>query len=166
MNILTIDNQPYDLNSVPPEIDDIRYCVFDCSDPKFIDHYYVPLVFLESFYSPAAVLTIGNQTVQIPLDWSILVCDEEFNELDIMPITSLDDRGFHAVLYNPRSANMPLSAEVNIVNVYTDIKWFFPKLKPSTMLAVPLEDKPNPVCAYFVKEFTKVPKIELGDLIG
>ena len=33
MKILTVENKTYDINCVPDEIDDIRYCVLDASDP-------------------------------------------------------------------------------------------------------------------------------------
>ena len=41
-----------------------------------------------------------------------------------------------------------------------DVKWFFPNLKTDTYVAVPLEDGPEPVCAYFVKEANKVKDID------
>ena len=34
MKILTLENNSYDIDSVPDEIDDIRYCVFDAGDPS------------------------------------------------------------------------------------------------------------------------------------
>ena len=45
--ILTVENQSYDLDMVPEEIEDIRYCVLDYSNPKEADYIFVPLVFLE-----------------------------------------------------------------------------------------------------------------------
>ena len=45
-----------------------------------------------------------------------------------------------------------------------DVKWFF-QLKNGHLLAVPVEDGPEPVCAYFVKEANKVKDIQAGDLI-
>ena len=73
--ILTVENETYDLDFVPEEIEDIRYCVLDYSNPKEADYIFVPLVFLESFNSPAAVLQVGNWNIKIPLDWSLIVCD-------------------------------------------------------------------------------------------
>ena len=73
MKILTIENETYDIDCVPDEIDDIRYCVLDGSDPEFIDFYFLPLIFLESFYAPAICLQIGEYNIQMPMDWSILL---------------------------------------------------------------------------------------------
>ena len=38
MNILTNDNRAYNLDKIPNEIEDIRYCVLDYSDPKNPDY--------------------------------------------------------------------------------------------------------------------------------
>ena len=49
MKILTLENKPYDIDCVPDQIEDIRYCVFDGGDEEFQDYYFLPLIFLESF---------------------------------------------------------------------------------------------------------------------
>tara|TARA_R110000868_G_scaffold118558_3_gene314380 strand:- start:1277 stop:1777 length:501 start_codon:yes stop_codon:yes gene_type:complete len=159
MKILTVENQCYDLDYVPEEIEDIRYCVLDYSDKDNADYIFVPLVFLESFNSPAAVLKIGNRTVNVPLDWHLVVCDPSVGDPEVLPITSLNDRGFKAFIMNPITGFMPEFTEVEIVNIYQDMKWYFPKLKYGHILAVPIEDKDNPKCIYFVKETNKIPDV-------
>ena len=52
MKILTVDNKTYELDDIPEVVDDLRYGVLDYSNPKNVDYYFIPLVFLESFYSP------------------------------------------------------------------------------------------------------------------
>jgi hypothetical protein len=151
------------LDFVANEIDDIRYCIIDASI-KEPDVFFVPLTFLEIFFSPSLVLTIGPYRLNMPLDWSILACDEEFNDIEIIPLKSLNDRGFHAVVHNPLSDVTPNSYEINIVNAYADVKWYFPKLKTATILAVPLEEGIKPKCAYFVKETNKLNQVNLSDL--
>ena len=163
--ILTVENSSYDLDRIPDEISDLRYCVLDYSDPKNADYYFIPLIFLESFYAPAVVLSIGDYTIQMPLDWSILVCDDDYSDLEVMPLTSLNDRGFHTMVFNPLRHMVPRPKEINITNVYSEIKWFFPKLKNGNILVVPLEDKPYPNCALFVKEASKLSDvIDIGVL--
>lgn len=159
MRILTVENQPYELDFVPEEIDDVRYCVLDYSNKNDADYFFVPLVFLEIFTSPAAVLKIGNSTVKMPLDWSLIICEPDVGEPEVVPITGLNDRGFHAFTFNPISGFLPNFQEVEIVNVYQEVKWHFPKLKFGHLLAVPLEDKEGSQCAYFVKETSKIPDI-------
>ena len=72
MKILTVENDVYELDTVPDEIDDLRYCVFDTSDPEYKDYFFLPLIFLESFHAPAICLQIGEFQLQMPMDWSIL----------------------------------------------------------------------------------------------
>jgi hypothetical protein len=157
--ILTVDNESYDLDFVPEEVEDIRYCVLDYSDKNNADYIFVPLVFLESFNSPAAVLKIGNYTTTVPLDWSLIVCDPSVGDPEVLPITSLNDRGFKAFVFNPITGFLPTFAEVEIVNIYQEVKWYFPKLKFGHILTVPVEEKNNPQCAFFVKETSKIPDV-------
>lgn len=165
MNILTIENETYNIDSIPDEIGDVRFCILDMTNHRDIDYLYLPLIFLESFYSPAAVLNIGGMEISMPLDWSMLVCDEEMNEAEVMPISRLNDRGFRCFSYNPFADLVPKPLEIEIVNVYTEVKWFFPKLKNGTMLVTPLTQSKKPPCGIFVKELTKLPKtIDIGEL--
>lgn len=157
MLILTEENKSYDLNSIPDQVEDIRYCVLDCSNPSDIDFYWLPLIFLESFNAPAVVLDIGPYQVQMPLDWSILVCDDNYSDMEVMPLTQLNDRGFHAITFNPLKHMVPVSYEINITNIYADVKWYFPKLKNGNVLTMPLAQGVTPICSLFVKEGNKVP---------
>lgn len=62
MKILTLENESYDLETLPEEIDDLRFAILDNSNPQNVDYHYIPLIFLESFNAPAVVLEIGNRT--------------------------------------------------------------------------------------------------------
>jgi hypothetical protein len=147
------------LDFVPDTIDDIRYCVLDYSDKHNPDYFCVPLIFLEIFNAPAAVLQIGDSIVKIPLDWNLIICDAECGQPEIIPITSLNDRGFSAFTMNPLNGFMPDYQEVEIVNVYSDVKFHFPKMKQGHILAVPLTTRDASKCAFFVKDTTKIPDI-------
>jgi len=106
MRILTLDNECFNLDDLPEQIeDDVRFSVLDNSDPKNPDFFYVPLIFLESFNAPAMVLDIGGHEVTMPVDWSIAVgCSESGMDLEVLPLTSINDRGFEAFLFNPLKA--------------------------------------------------------------
>ena len=116
MKILTIDNVPFDLNTVPDEIDGMRYCVLDASDTNEIDFYFLPLIFLESFHAPAICLQIGNSTIQMPMDWSILICDDDYGGVEVIPLTSLNNRGFKALATNPLATKIPDCFDITITN--------------------------------------------------
>ena len=56
--------------------------------------------------------------------------------------------------------------DVNIVNVFTDVKWHAPKLKFGHILSVPLCDGDNPECIYLIKEVNKIPEVlDISELI-
>ena len=157
MRILTLDNECFNLDDLPEQIeDDIRFSVLDNSDPKSPDFFFVPLIFLESFSAPAMVLNIGGHEVTMPVDWSIAVgCSESGNDLEILPLTSINDRGFEAFLFNPLSSFKTDFAPIEIVNFYTDVKWYFPKMKNGQLLTVPITEGKNPLNAYFVKDISR-----------
>ena len=165
MKILTVENKPYDLDTVPDEIEDIRYCVIDATRKDEVDIFFLPLIFLESFHAPSICLNIGSYSIQMPMDWSIMICDEDFSALEIIPLTSVNNRDFKAVCMKPMLSKSIKSLDISITNIFQDVKWYFPKLKHGHVLAVPVEDKENPYCLFFVKEQNKVCDLEIGDLI-
>lgn len=164
MQILTLENRSFDLNNLPEEVDDsMRFSVLDNSDPQNPDFFFQPLIFLESFNSPAMVLRIGDQEVSMPIDWSIAVGDSSSAcDIEILPLTSLNDRGFEAFCFNPLSSFRVEFKPIEIVNFYNDVKWYFPKMKNGQLLSVPLSSSEKPLCAYFVKEISR--QCEIIDL--
>jgi hypothetical protein len=114
------------------------------------------LVFLESFSAPAIVLNIDGHEITIPVDWSVAVgCSESGNDIEVLPLTSLNDRGFEAFVFNPLSSYKMGFKKLEIVNFYTDVKWYFPKMKNGQLLTVPLSSGDKPDCAFFVKDISK-----------
>ena len=156
MKILTLENRTYTLEKVPEYVDEkLRFAVLDNADPENPDFFYIPLIFLESFNAPAAVLQIGKWKIKMPLDWKMLIGEQGQEEMHVLPITSLNDRGFSAFTFNPLSSSRPEFFPIDIVDIYTEVKWYFPKIKSGQVLAVPLEDGLKPVCAYFVKDISR-----------
>ena len=101
MRILTLEDKCFPLTNLPDELEeDIRFAVLDNSDPKDPDFFFIPLIFLESFNAPAMVLEIAGKEIMMPLDWSIAVGDSTSgNDLEVLPLTSINNRGFEAFLY-------------------------------------------------------------------
>jgi len=161
MRILTLDNTTFDMNNVPNTVDDaIRFAVLDNSNPADPDFFFNPMIFLESFNSPAIVLQIGENEVTMPLDWCIAVgCNQAGSDLEVLPLTSLNDRGFEAFVFNPITGTLPQFLHIETVNFYNDVKWFFPKMKSGQLLAVPIEEKENSLCAFFVKDISRQSEI-------
>jgi hypothetical protein len=155
MKILTLDNTVFELDALPEEIDDMRFAIFDNSDPANADHFYIPLIFLETFNSPALVLKIGNTTMKMPIDWQVLIGEPDVGDLEMLALTSINDRGFKVFEFNPLTSFAPTYLNIEIVDVYQDVTWYVPKLKNGQMLAVPIDDSPNPRCVYFVKDISR-----------
>jgi hypothetical protein len=160
MQILTLENRTFMLNELPEEIeDDLRFSVLDNSDNQNPDYFFIPLIFLESFTGPAAVLKIGQHKLTMPLDWCTIVGDPEGPDMEILPLTSLNDRGFRTYCFNPLSSFRPEFHDIDIIDVYHDVKWYFPKMKAGQLLTTPLHTGSNPLCAYFVKEVSRQSEI-------
>lgn len=157
MRILTLDNNCFSMNNLPNEIeDDIRFSVLDNSDPKNPDFFFVPLIFIESFNAPAMVLEIDGHEITMPIDWSIAVGDSECgNDLEVLPLTSINDRGFESFLFNPLSSFKHQFGSIKVVNFYNDVKWYFPKMRNGQLLSVPITEGPEPLCAFFVKDISR-----------
>ena len=155
MRILTLDNTSYEMDQIPDEIDEVRFCVLDNSDPKEPDYFFIPLIFLESFNSPALVLRIGKHTVRMPVDWQLLIGEPDFGDLEVIPLSALNDRGFKAFQFNPITSFRPSFLDVEILDVYQDVAWYAPKLKNGQMLCVPLGEGKEPECVYFVKDISR-----------
>ena len=161
MQILTLEDKSFSLNNLPDEVDEnTRFAVLDNSDPKEPDFFFMPLIFLESFNAPAMILRIGNDEVTMPIDWSIAVGDSSSGcDIEILPLTSLNDRGFEALCFNPLSSFRVEFKKIEIVNFYNDVKWYFPKMKNGQLLATPTSTRDKPDCVYFVKEISRQSEI-------
>jgi hypothetical protein len=155
MQILTLDNSPYDLNQLPDEVDDMRFAILDNSDPSNPDYHYIPLIFLESFNAPALVLQIGKQKIKMPIDWQVLIGEPEIGDLEMLPLTAINDRGFKVFQFNPLSSFRPSFPTIEIIDVYQEVAWYAPKLKNGQMLAVPITEGDKPDCIYFVKDISR-----------
>ena len=166
MRILTLENRSFEMNEIPNEIDELTFCVLDNSNPREPDYFFIPLIFMESFNAPALVLRIGKHIVKMPVDWQLLIGEKEQGDLEVVPLTSINDRGFSAFAFNPRTSFRPDFYPVEIVDIYQNVKWYFPKLKPGQMLAVPLEEGVDgPMCAYFVKDISRQSEVVNYDKI-
>lgn len=166
MRILTPENFAVEIDTLPDLItDDLYFFTLDNSDPNDPDHICNPLVFMESFYSPTLKLQIGKYQIKIPVDWQILIGEPDHGDLEVLPLTSLNDRNFKAFAFNPLSSYRPEFLNIEISDVYPESKWFLPKLKNGQLLCVPLEDGEKPLCIYFVKEISRQSEIIKSRLV-
>lgn len=155
MKIHTLDNTAYELNELPEKINDLHFAIFDNSNPKDADHFFIPLIFLESFTSPALVLRIGDKLIKMPMDWYLLIGEEDTGDLEAIALTSINDRDFKAFEFNSISSFISNFLPVEVVDVYNEVQWYNPKLKNGQYLAVPIDDGDKPRVVYFIKDVSR-----------
>jgi len=156
MRILNLDtNAFYNLESLPEEIDELQFSILDNSNPNNPDFHFIPLIFLESFNSPAVVLQVGGKKIKMPVDWQILIGEAEHGDLETLPLSSVNDRGFNAFQFNPLTSYAPDFLPIEIVDIYQDVTWYSPRLRNGQFLCVPIDDGEKPRCLYFVKEISR-----------
>jgi hypothetical protein len=155
MRILTLDNEFYNLETLPDEIDDLRFAILDNGVPANVDYHYIPLIFLESFNSPALVLRVADKIIKMPIDWQVLIGEKEHGDLEALPLSSLNDRGFNVFEFNPLTSFSPSFLPIEIVDIYPEVTWYAPRLKNGQFLCVPIDDGEKPRCIYFVKEISR-----------
>jgi hypothetical protein len=162
MLILNEDNNPVDLNLIPDQVD-MYFWVFDNATGAK-DYFCVPLIMLESFYSPTIKLrlTIDNSRrnptsyfINVPADYQILIGESSVSSLEVNPVTSLSGRKFKAFSLNPMASFMPTYLDIEVEDVLPSIKWFMPKVKTGQILAIPIENCYEPNCIYIVRDIPK-----------
>ena len=155
MKIHTLNDTAYELNELPEVIEDIHFAIFDNSNPKDADYFFTPLIFLESFTSPAIVLKIDSKVIKMPMDWHLLIGEQDSGNLEAIPLTSINDRDFKAFSFNSLSSYMADFLPVEVIDVYNEVQWYNPKLKNGQYLAVPLSDSKNPSVVYCIKDVSR-----------
>ena len=122
MRILTLDDTAFEMNELPDEVDDLRFAVLDNSDSNNPDYFFIPLIFLESFNSPAAVIDVAGNLIRLPIDWKILIGEREVGDLEMLNLSSLNDRGFKAVSGLPNGVDLVLTPKFVVGEVCPVVK--------------------------------------------
>ena len=102
MYILTENNIPYNIDSVPDEVEDLKYFVLDYTAPE-VSYIHMPLIFLESFNAPSAILQVDDVQIEMPLDWSVICGEPSAGDPEILPLATINQRGFKAFETNPKT---------------------------------------------------------------
>ena len=93
--------------------------------------------------------------MKMPIDWQVLIGEPDVGDLEMLALTSINDRGFKVFEFNPLTSFAPTYLHIEIVDVYQDVTWYVPKLQNGQMLAVPIDDGYKPRCVYFVKDISR-----------
>jgi hypothetical protein len=91
----------------------------------------------------------------MPMDWHLLIGEDETGDLEALQLTSINDRNFKAFEFNSLSGYMANFLPVEVVDVYNEVQWYNPKLKNGQYLAVPIDDGHKPRVVYFIKDVSR-----------
>jgi len=155
MKIHTLDDKTYNLDTLPDEIDDLRFAILDNSNPEEPDYFYIPLIFVESFTSPALVIRIADKSIKMPLDWFAVIGEEDMGDLEAIPLTSINDRDFKLFEFNSISSTRAEFLPIEIIDIYNEVQWYAPKLKNGQYIAIPIDDGPKPRVVYFINSVSR-----------
>jgi hypothetical protein len=161
MHLLNEKNESIDLNLIPNECD-IHFWVYDVNK-DVRDYHVAPLIMLDNFYSPVVKLTFTDDSYRepikysltIPADYSILIGTSSYNDLELIPVTNISNRGFTAFENNPLSSFRVQFFQVDIQDILPNVKWFVPRLAVGQILCVPLSTKPKSPCVYIARDMPK-----------
>ena len=160
MNILTPENRSFSTSNISYNTDnDLHFCVLDYSNQDDVDYRFPPLVFVDEYSKPGIELQIGQHILQVPWDWSILMGDKNFSDLEILELKKFHGRDFSAFVLNPISGYMPDFVPVKILNFYNEIRWTCPAMNSEHLLAVPIHAGKEPRCVFFAPPKHKLPDV-------
>lgn len=164
MNVLTPENNAFDMDLVTEHIPDELYCVLDLSANGESDFYFRHILNTVSFNSISADLQIGDKVIQVPLGWQIMLGDEDSGMVEMCTIENiLNMKEPKAFVYNPIRSMYPKFEEVKVLRVFAlTTKWQIPMLPKKNLLCVPLSNDENPPCVYFADENEKIQDLYLG----
>lgn len=165
MLVLTPNNMPFDMATVSEYAPDELYCALNLSNITDSDYFFYNILNTVTFTSMTAELQIGDIIIQVPINWQILLGDEDTGMMEMSSIEDLlSIQDPHAFVYNPLSSLYPKFLPVVIKQIFTiNIKWQMPMLSKSHLLAVPLENIEKPLCAFFADENDKFPDFLIGE---
>jgi hypothetical protein len=167
MIVLTAENTTFDLNTLGVVLtQDIRFAVFDYADKQNPDYYFRSLVMTESFNSFGVELAIGKYSIQVPSEWSLVLADPETADVEIIPVDEINNRDFHAFVFNPINGYYPQYKPAIPVDIFTDVRWVTPRLSLHNFLVLPLVPGESPDCILMIneKDQKKIPPLTIDQI--
>lgn len=174
MNILTVENKIINLCNID-EFTDIprtQFTIIDLGsdaikEEEAPDIRFPKLVYIEEYTGPAIKCSIGGHIVIIPLSWYIFIGEEDFGDVEIVPVTSINARNFSTVVSDPIRGFRHHFMDIRPVDLYMEYEWVLPKVKNGQAVAVPINDDPDrPLCIYLSPSKSKIPEtVNAGDFV-
>lgn len=140
MQILLPENKAFNLDNPTSKLIDQKMCVYDYSDKDYQDFFFKKITSFISYRYPVVELQIGNRyTVELPLNWRILVSNDFDYMCRLIPMEELLHFGNDIPVFNPLYIGLPKILPVKIININTNsVSHFVPKLPKKNLLCIPL----------------------------
>ena len=165
MLILTPENKVFDMNTVGDYAPEEMFCSLNLSSLKDADYFFHNIMSTVNFSAIAAEIQIGDFTTQLPINWQILLGDDDSGMIETASIDDLMSlKDPHAFVYNPISSKYVSFVPIKVKNIFTiNVRWQIPLLAKSNMLAVPIEYGNKPACIFVADDIDRFPDFVLGD---
>jgi len=174
MKILTVENKIIDLTDIDEfdEIPRVQYSIIDLGsdaikEEEIPDIRFPKLVYIEEYTGPALKCAIGEYTTILPLSWFIFIGEEDYGDVEIVPITTINARNFSTVVSDPINGFRHHFMEIRPIDLYMEYDWVMPKIKQGQAIAVPInDDEQNPLCIYISHSKSKIPiSVNAGEFV-
>lgn len=164
MLLLTPENKTFDTSLIGAAVPDEMYSSLDLSNMNNVDYFFNHILQVTTFTAFSVKLQIGEYEIVVPLNWQILLGDEESGMMEVCSIENiLNMQNPCAFVYNPISSMYAKFLPVKITAVYQIYtKWTVPCLDRRNMLTVPLTEGDKPLCAYFADDNDKFQDFTFG----
>lgn len=139
MLILDENNKMVDIDQVSKNRE-VYYAVLDFSKPRSPDYFFKPIIFIDTYTSPAAMLQVGPYTTLVPFRWSVVVTYADIAEL--VAVEDIVSKDHDAFCVNPITSYMPDRLPIRYKGSL-DVSWSYPTLGKSDMLVLPVGEAPT-----------------------
>lgn len=134
MLIFDANNKPIILESIHVPITTDYMWILDLN---ILDFKLAPLTILEEIICPSLQVQINGFEFILPASWSILVCDRDTLQLDIVELAAAAGKEFTALIYGPKRTS-PYFTTISVTNYFLEQKNVGPYLNKYQMLCHPV----------------------------
>jgi len=135
MLIFDDQNQAIILDNVETPVLTENYWVLDL---QIMDYTLAQLMVLEEIIAPTVELDIRGFKFLLPLNWNILVVDQETQQIDIVVLKKVAGRDFTAFIYGPDKSRHE-SSRISVTNFYPNHHNVGPSLMKNQMMCHPID---------------------------
>lgn len=136
MNIMTDDGVRM-LSTLKDTIDFSHYWTLDLAVK---DYSLTPIKVLEQIEVPTMVCQLGSQAlVELPVSWSVLVCDKESAQVDVLSLAEFGGRAFNVMIFGPNKT-FASQLVLRMVEYKAKSHQIYPSILKHNMLCIPISE--------------------------